>query len=391
MNCFVEGNYDTAEEIINKNPDAMFLPVNYCFNLQADTKEATTPIESVSSFKYTSPLQYALEINHERMLALFEKYIKDNPEAREKFENCKKQFPPLDIYRLLDRVAHADYAEAEKLVKANPNLIFQHAIHYSNTQIIDPDQVPQGLDLKSLYGPASPEYISPLKLAFKNYDSYMWAMFLELTDNQEQFSQQIKDQQEHYTIVPLLKAYDSYLAIFEEYRERYNNGTIETKKEIEMILTAEFNKVGEEQKKMPRHMLLEIFRPTLEGGGRVAVEDQMIFSPSFVWDEKHDFHIKENERPPLQFIGYVENESAPDDQPYFAIMDVALPLLGKDVTITRGNTRWGASVSPWSRSAEIDRNNFSRLYDTRVKESEDELLAALDKTDSHSLLSLNMR
>ncbi|KTD51439.1 hypothetical protein Lqui_0283 [Legionella quinlivanii] len=386
MNCVVEGNYDKAEEIVEENPGAIFSPVNYCFNLPTANKESAPDlVQSKSYFKYTSPLQYALEINHTRMLAIFEKYITDNPEAREKFENCKKQFPPLDIYRLLDRVAHADYAEAEKLAKANPDLIFQHAIHYSNTQIIDPDQLPQGFDPKFLYGPASPEYISPLKLAFKNYDSYMWAMFLELTGNQEQFSQQIKEQQEHYDIKPLLAAYDNYLAICDEYAKAYSPVSSPLQEELCQRLDSAFNKVGEEQKKMPHHMLLEIFRPSLTEEGAVEDNAAMIFSPSFVWKRDHDFSIRKNERPPLQYIGFDQSEQC------FSVMKAGLLFLGKGIGIARGYTQEGAFFCNRYWPANIDRNNFSRLYDTRVKEFRDELVAALEKTDSHSSMSLNMR
>ncbi|MCE3046408.1 hypothetical protein [Legionella sp. 16cNR16C] len=383
MNCFVEGNYDRAEKIVIENPDAMFTQVNFHFKLRTDNKEAPDLEKSVSCSKYTSPLQYALEINHERMLAIFESHTKDKPETKEKFENCKKQFPPLDIYRLLDRVAHADYAEAEKLAKANPDLILQHAIYYSNTQIIE--EIPEGSDPKFIYGPATAEYISPLKLAFKNYDSYMWTMFSTLTDNHEQFSQQIKEQQEHYNIQPLLTAYDNYLALFGEYVKACSNGNLQAAEEEEFCkrLNSAFNKVGEEQKKMPRHMLLEIFRPTLPEDDAVEDNAAIIFSPSFVWNAHHDFSITKNERPPLQYIGFFEQ--------CFTEMERALPFLGMGASIARGDRIEGAFLCERFWPAITDRNNFSRLYDTRVKEFEDELLAALEKTDSYSLLSLNMR
>ncbi|MFC3908060.1 hypothetical protein ACFORL_03065 [Legionella dresdenensis] len=392
MNCFVTGDYDRAELIVKEIPDVIFKSVNYLFsisinlanNVKEDDKSSNDKIRPYpchyTSCQYTSPLKYAVETNNARMQAIFLKYFQNSPERKEIFENCKKNYQTLDIYLLLERVANADYAEAEKLAKLNPDLMFQHVPYDRNShQTIA--SLPEEVNVEPVYSPTSPEYISPLKLAFKNYDSYMWAMFLELVkdhpDQLELFKQQKEEQKEHYNIEPLLKAYDNYLSTYNKYKAKYHAGTEIEKTEISNMFIFLFNKVGEEQKKMPRHMLLEIFRPSLPTRSLPPADSPIIFSPVFVWDKEHDFSINKDNRPPLQYIGYLEDEEC------YADVESYLYSLGKETTIVRGDHVLGARICVWAGSlVKMDRDNFSRLYNTRVQELIDQLSCALEKNMS---------
>lgn len=75
--------------------------------------------------------------------------------------------PVSDVARLLDYVKVSDYDAAEKLVKQNPQLMFKYISYKTEDNKEDNNK-------DNNY-----EIISPLKLAAKSFDTYMWHIFLQ--------------------------------------------------------------------------------------------------------------------------------------------------------------------------------------------------------------------
>lgn len=330
LHCFELGDYVRANKIAHAYPSAIFRSVNYRFTLS----------QKEHCVLYTSPLRYALETNNQRMLALFKQVVE--PDLTEQFKCFEKQYSVRDSYRLIELVAESDYDGVEELIKVNPDLMFKHVIYDPESQLIRPVT---GEKYKAIYQGVRPEYISPLKLAFKNYDSYMWSMFFELikedAKHQEFFMRQKEEQKECYDIEPLLNAYDQYLHIYEE----INKNHAEMAQIQEDVLTQSFNKVGLLQRNAPRHLLLEIFR-----------QDPL-------WGQVPDSGIKTSTRPPLQYLSYFEEEGEINISRLFA-------FLGQDLTIVRGESAVGALFMPWTQAcnAKKDRDTLENLFRLRQQE-----------------------
>ncbi|WP_133140554.1 hypothetical protein [Legionella genomosp. 1] len=330
LHCFELGDYVRANKIAHSCPSAIFRSVNYRFTLP----------QKVHCVLYTSPLRYALETNNQRMLALFKQVVE--PDLTEQFKCFERQYKATDSYRLIERVAESDYDGVEKIIKVNPELMFKHVIYDPENQLILPIT---GEKYKAIYQAACPEYISPLKLAFKNYDSHMWSMFYELIKEDprrlELFKRQKEEQNELYDIGPLLNAYDQYLLICEEIHKNHSEiGQIQ-----EDVLTQSFNEVGLKQRNAPRHFLLEIFR-----------QDPL-------WGQVPDSGIKTSTRPPLQYLSYFEEEGDINISRLFA-------FLGQDLSIVRGESAVGALFMPWTQAcnAKKDRDTLENLFRLRQQE-----------------------
>ncbi|MCE3046434.1 hypothetical protein [Legionella sp. 16cNR16C] len=330
LHCFELGDYVRADKIVHSCPSAIFRSVNYRFTLS----------QKEHCVLYTSPLRYALETNNQRMLALFKQVVE--PDLTEQFKCFERQYKATDSYRLIELVAESDYDGVEKIIKVNPELMFKHVIYDSENQLILPIT---GEKYKAIYQEVCPEYISPLKLAFKNYDSHMWSMFYELIKEDprrlELFKRQNEEQNELYDIGPLLNAYDQYLLICEEIHKNHS----ETGQIQEDVLTQSFNEVGLKQRNAPRHLLLEIFR-----------QDPL-------WGQVPDSGIKTSTRPPLQYLSYFEDEGDINISRLFA-------FLGQDLSIVRGESAVGALFMPWTQAcnAKKDRDTLENLFRLRQQE-----------------------
>lgn len=110
--------------------------------------------------------------------------------------------PETPAAKLLHAVTLSDYDRAEALMSRDIGLIFKEvSFQHANGRV---------------------ECISPLKYAFKVYDTYMWQLFLskieeskELKEDEKRefkqaFIKQAYDQKEHLDLAPLLEAYKEY-------------------------------------------------------------------------------------------------------------------------------------------------------------------------------------
>jgi hypothetical protein len=136
---------------------------------------------------------------------------------------------PSDAAQLLECVRNPDYEEAEKLVSANPALMFRYASY------------------KDMYG----NYVMtcPLDEAFTELNSHMYYMFYDkVKDNPpllKKFIEHMNRPREYFDIEPLVSAYVTY----------YN--MLQDKGVSEEELENQWKVMGKEQAKLPRHMLKE--------------------------------------------------------------------------------------------------------------------------------------
>jgi len=146
------------------------------------------------------------------------------------------------LTQLLNSVEHADYEQVEKIIANDPALMFGH-VNYK-------------------FRNGSHECTSPLKCAFKLYDTYMWKIFYkrirrEANPDLEQeyvkrYIKQMQEQTTHIDLEPLFEAYTEY----ERQYQRWQHNEIMDEK-----LDEELFKLGTVQKRMlPVHMLKELSR-----------------------------------------------------------------------------------------------------------------------------------
>lgn len=102
--------------------------------------------------------QLPIEIATQELALYLDKNDLANLVRASKSSYCMFQ-KPLKAAKLLHIVKEANYDNAEKIIDADPLLMFQH-VSYKKADGTD-------------------ETISPLKFAFKVLDTYMWKMFLE--------------------------------------------------------------------------------------------------------------------------------------------------------------------------------------------------------------------
>lgn len=295
-----------------------------------------------------------------------------------------------DTYTLMGFVLKADYENAEKVARENPQAMFKRVNYCMNDTSIEipvADLDSDPTTCKVSYIPTNGEYISPLRCAFKFYDSYMWSMFLNIIIESEnegwlsQFKAQMQTQKTHYDITPLLNAYDNYIKIHEANKTEHEG----IKKHH--LLTAACNPIGEQQGKMPRHFLLEMFRLYLPEGHTLPKELPVIadsISTEYRWfleprkSRDSDFSIEKDKRPALQYITCGENEDGAIG--YFPMAE-CIPLLGQNITAFRGDFTFGANLAPRSNAADRDRESFNECYQQRVNEYKAQLLAFSEKPD----------
>lgn len=177
--------------------------------------------------------------------------------------------PHLECYRLLKYVDDANYANAEMMVKRNPELMFQLAT-------VD-EKNPDNARIK----------ITPLMQAFKNYDTHMWILFWEAIKHNPKFiytfHKQRLTQIEHINLDSLFAEYENFLKLF----HRWNNPSMYHPPTIladEKIIEA-WRSLGRKQfLEIPKHMLKV---PLCE--------------PAFVWMES-SFDANNSNRPSTTFF-----------------------------------------------------------------------------------------
>lgn len=151
---------------------------------------------------------------------------------------------PLLVRKLLEFVDGANYAEAKALVTKNSNLMFLHVSYKNNKNEYDKNN-------ENRY-----EIISPLKLAFKLFDTYMWTIFKEAIQNNPQHLEQFKIQaHEQKEFLDLQLLFDAY----QKYKDMYRNWT-----QTKVALARVNETLGELGKKqieiLPWHMIKEMCR-----------------------------------------------------------------------------------------------------------------------------------
>ncbi len=141
--------------------------------------------------------------------------------------------------RLLNNVVDADYEKVSNAIDKDPSLMFE--------------------PVSFVYSDGSSERISPLKYAFKVYDTYMWMMFYEkIKDNPkwvEQFRKQELEQSEHIDLAPFFAASKE----FETQHKCWQRGKISEESDEKNRLA--WIKYGAAQHKyLPLHVVKEMAR-----------------------------------------------------------------------------------------------------------------------------------
>lgn len=147
--------------------------------------------------------------------------------------------------KLLNHVVNADYKQVKKAIDRNPSSMFT--------------------PVNFRYRDGSSERISPLKYAFKVYDTYMWLLFYKKIKNNpqdvEKFIEQANEQITHIDLDPLFEAYEEYekeQQRFEQYRNNVLRGFLPFS--LNELIKAK-KKLGTMQRKLlPAHMWIEISR-----------------------------------------------------------------------------------------------------------------------------------
>ena len=227
---------------------------------------------------------------------------------------------PLKSAKLLDFVTEANYTEAEKIVAVDPLLMFQSVL------------------LK--YSDGKSESISPLKFAFKVYDTYMWEMFLgKIQKNSESmkcFLRQAEEQTEHVSLAPLFAEYDEYIKLIDP------PGNSMTALQGIML------KIGKMQKEvLPFHMLKEFCR---EG---------------VYWRNDSKFDVRKMQRPGLC---YIFNKSI---NSYIDLLSF-IPTLGVTFTLARATELGVIAIKSQSllakQSITLDLETLRHLFEVRVND-----------------------
>lgn len=143
--------------------------------------------------------------------------------------------------KLLHAVVYANYEEAKIAIKENPSLMFKH--------------------VNFRYHDGSSECISPLKYAFKIYDTYMWEniFYEKIKDNSIHMKEFIKQAHEQTTHINLQSLFDAY----EKYEKQL---PLWLSEEItqDQLDTTWFELGAQQLAQLPMHMLKEFS----QGGGR---------------------------------------------------------------------------------------------------------------------------
>ena len=145
--------------------------------------------------------------------------------------------PVSEAVKLLHYVKEANYAKAEKIVKDNPQIMFEEVSINNHS-----------------------EMISPLKLAFKLLDTYMWKkIFLEQIKNNPEmmkiFWKQGHEQKEHVNFESFFTAYDEYDALNTLHLQDLQDETVNNQ------LQQAWDNIGKAQREiLPCHMLKEFLR-----------------------------------------------------------------------------------------------------------------------------------
>ncbi len=198
---------------------------------------------------------------------------------------------------LLRFVTQSNYAEAQHIVDIDPNLMFQH--------------------VRFVYPNGNIEMTSPLKYAFRIYDTYMWKMFLEKIQSDLESLKRFLSQaheRKHLDLDPLHNEYTEYKALYDQWLEE----------EIgDQELDEAWLKLGAKQYELlvrgALHMLMELCR---EGN---------------YWktDSKFDISL-----PPKAESCRAHNYF---DGKYIPFSSLVSPTkLGKQHTLTRGSAESGA-------------------------------------------------
>ncbi|HLB42970.1 MAG TPA: hypothetical protein VJN02_09035 [Gammaproteobacteria bacterium] len=143
-----------------------------------------------------------LELPLELINMIFEQWtLQEKSRLSQTHRSIHTLFQPfVKAHQCLLLIMEADYDAVEKIIADDPLIMFSH-VKLSNT-----------------------ETITPLKLAFKLYDTYMWKIFWEaIKDTPKyvaQFFEQKKAQQEHITLEPLFTKYNWYLGQDQHWKDQ---------------------------------------------------------------------------------------------------------------------------------------------------------------------------
>lgn len=225
----------------------------------------------------------------------------------------QEEIRQVGIKKLFESVIHADYEIAEKIVKANPSLMFEE-VRYVDGRI------------------------TPLQYAFRVYDTYMWKMFLENIQHDgrfvQQFLEQALQQKEHIHLKFLFDEYKN----FDERLGSYINREIPPE-----ALDKSWLRVGLQQSNLPCHMLKQ-------------------FCSQGLWGFHATFDIEADPRPsgyPIYFFG---KESTVEDVSFEKLFGE----LGTKYTLIYSPGEKRVCAWPYGEGGSIvDSGIFKLLFKTR--------------------------
>jgi len=179
--------------------------------------------------------------------------------------------PVPESVKLLHCVKEANYIKAKELIKNNPQIMFQEA----------------SIDSHS-------ETISPLKLAFKLLDTYMWKkIFMDQIKNNpdmmESFNKQIHEQKEHVNLEPFFTAYDEYDALNTIHLKDFQD------EKVNYDLQKAWLNIGKAQREreiLPRHMLKEFCRSPYAWSKTSSFDvEEFLFPDNFIVLGQHRYGL----------------------------------------------------------------------------------------------------
>lgn len=151
------------------------------------------------------------------------------------------------LLQLFTYVVYADYANAKILAETYPALMFKL------------------LDIT--YSDGTCERISPLKFAFKVFDTPMWQLFANIaanypTTHHKQFMRQLQEPIKPFTLEPVLAFYRHYNQLVARLNYTLFDPAAGKKTAVTMLqLNTALLNIGKAQYKyLPSHLLLEILR-----------------------------------------------------------------------------------------------------------------------------------
>lgn len=348
----------TFSTIYNASPEALFESVN----------DVRTLIQGAR----TSPAAYALYSNNTRAINLIQSLVSSDSNMASQFAELKKNIKPNPAYILSQHTWDADYEKMKELANSSPESIVTRVWCGQNQILINPVQH-EGSLMHPEYTFRENKFQSPFELACYSYDSIAIQIYFDAIKNHaphllNELQSQMQSQHEHYDIEPLLQPYRDYVKLVLEHK---NEESIE----ISLIEQGDslIHSISSFQKNLPRHFLLEIFKPYYYPKSiNLCITEfvngkKVVFSEKRPWDEAADFCYENNTYPTLQYIS-AQGEGLPcfDASPLLAFL--GHPSL--QGCVIRGDQIWGAQLGgePYQGDINQDCTLFSKLYNVRKSE-----------------------